>query len=150
MSRPRASHQDATPLKCEEPNRQAVISDGWQSNGYNPTVDAITPSPLGPPCDPPYTAVIFTSVRTHDDHGYQEASDRMFALAALQRGYLGVESARDPDSGLGITVSYWVDADCALAWKAVTEHARVQNQGRELWYREYVVRVATVERHYGM
>jgi len=38
--------------------------------------------------------VIFSSTRTKGDHGYARMSDRMFALAAEQPGYLGVEAAR--------------------------------------------------------
>lgn len=96
--------------------------------------------------EPPYTAVIFTSLRTFGDQGYTRMSERMVALAAQQPGYLGIESARD---GLGITVSYWVDDDAARAWKQVSEHVVAQERGRDLWYREYRVRVARVEREYG-
>jgi hypothetical protein len=55
--------------------------------------------------EPPYFAVIFTSLRTSGDKGYGAMSDRMVELAARQPGFLGVESARDGE-GLGITVSY--------------------------------------------
>jgi heme-degrading monooxygenase HmoA len=97
--------------------------------------------------EPPYTAVIFTSLRTEGDGGYAAMSEQMDELAAQQPGYLGVESARD---GLGITVSYWASADDARAWKAVAEHRVAQQLGREQWYRAYRVRIATVEREYGM
>ena len=96
---------------------------------------------------PPYTAVIFTSVRTEDDaDGYAATAARMEELAAEQPGFLGIESAR---SGLGITVSYWASAEHARAWKRVSEHLLAQQAGRERWYRGYRVRVATVEREYG-
>lgn len=97
--------------------------------------------------EPPYTAVIFSSVRTEGDHGYAVMAARMEALAAEQPGYLGYESARE--DGLGITVSYWVDDDAARAWKQVSEHAIAQQRGREVWYADYQVRVATVQRSYG-
>lgn len=96
---------------------------------------------------PPYTAVIFTSVRTADDpEGYAATSAAMEELAAAQPGYLGIESARDD---VGITVSYWATPADARAWKAVAEHRLAQRLGRERWYRRYRVRVATVEREYG-
>jgi heme-degrading monooxygenase HmoA len=96
---------------------------------------------------PPYTAVIFTSVRTEeDDAGYAEMAEAMEQLAAQQPGYLGIESAR---SNLGITVSYWASGEDARAWKLVTEHRLAQQRGRDTWYRRYRVRVATVEREYG-
>lgn len=96
--------------------------------------------------EPPYTAVIFSSLRTDGDHGYAEAAAAMGAMAATQPGYLGVESARD---GLGITVSYWRTAADAGAWKQVAEHLLVQRTGQTTWYSDYRVRVATVEREYG-
>lgn len=97
--------------------------------------------------DPPYTAVIFTSVRAAgDDAEYAAAAERMNVLAAVQPGYLGIESARD---GVGITVSYWATEADAAGWKRVVEHAEVQRMGREHWYEHYRVRVATVNRQYG-
>lgn len=95
---------------------------------------------------PPYTAVIFTSVRTEGDHGYAEASAEMERLARRQPGFLGIESAR---SGVGVTVSYWRTEDDARAWKRVAEHVEAQRRGRREWYAEYEVRVATVTRAYG-
>jgi heme-degrading monooxygenase HmoA len=96
--------------------------------------------------EPPYTAVIFTSLRTEGDSGYTLMSKRMVDLAAQQPGYLGVESAREE---LGITVSYWVDDAAAAAWKQVAEHLIAQKRGRAAWYVDYQVRVATVTRSYG-
>jgi len=96
---------------------------------------------------PPYTAVIFTSIRTDaDPDGYAATAARMDELAAEQPGFLGIESAR---SDLGITVSYWTSAEHARAWKQVAEHLLAQRTGRERWYRGYRVRIATVEREYG-
>jgi heme-degrading monooxygenase HmoA len=99
------------------------------------------------PPDPPYTAVIFTSTRTEGDNGYAVMAERIQALAKEQPGYLGYESVRD---GLvGITVSYWIDDAAAEAWKQVHEHGIAQQRGRETWYADYRVHVATVTRAYG-
>ena len=44
--------------------------------------------------EPPYYAVMFTSLRNGADaEGYAEAAERMLELAVQQPGYLGVESA---------------------------------------------------------
>lgn len=97
--------------------------------------------------DPPYIAVIFTSLRSGEDQvGYAETATAMDQLAAEQPGYLGVESARNE---LGITVSYWASAADALAWKQIAEHLVAQRLGQRLWYDAYQVRVATVTRQYG-
>lgn len=97
--------------------------------------------------------MIFTSRRrTGDpdaDASYQETSAAMVALASEQPGFLSVTSVRDPATGHGITVSYWVDDSAARSWKAVAEHLEAQQRGRAEWYSEYEVVVATVTRHYG-
>ncbi len=99
---------------------------------------------------PPYYAVIFTSQRTDaEDVAYSDMADAMVSLAKQQPGFLGAESTRGAD-GLGITVSYWqTEADIA-AWKAHTDHLLAQRIGAERWYAHYEVRVAKVERAYGM
>jgi heme-degrading monooxygenase HmoA len=99
---------------------------------------------------PPYYAVIFASQRRQgDDAGYAETAQRMAELAAEQPGYLGVESTRDAE-GFGITVSYWRDEASILAWRAQLEHAQARARGREVWYQHYELRVARVERAYGL
>lgn len=95
--------------------------------------------------DPPYLAVIFTSLRTPGDGGYTATARRMEELAAEQPGYLGIESARE---GVGITVSYWETEEDARAWKRIAEHLAAQRAGRERWYEEYAVRIAHVTRDY--
>lgn len=102
---------------------------------------------IAPTPEPPYTAVIFTALRTEVESGYAATADRMEQLAAEQPGYLGFESARGPD-GLGISVSYWIDDGAAKAWKQVGEHLLAQQRGMTQWYDEYRVRVATVHRDY--
>jgi heme-degrading monooxygenase HmoA len=104
---------------------------------------------LAEPGDPPYTAVIFTSVRlpAADEPDYAATAARMQQLAAEQPGYLGIESATS--DGTGVTVSYWTTPEAARAWKAVAEHAAAQVVGRRRWYADYRVRIATVERDYG-
>ena len=96
--------------------------------------------------EPPYYAVIFTSLRTEGEDGYGEMADRMEELAKRQPGYLGFESARD---GLGISVAYWRGLEDIAAWKRQVDHAEAQRKGRAIWYREYRVRVAKVEKDYG-
>lgn len=95
-----------------------------------------------------YVAVIFSSLHSGTDgEGYGAMAERMETLAAEQPGYLGIESARNPD-GSGITVSYWATESDAAGWKRVSEHLAAQNAGRDRWYDSYRVRVATVTREY--
>jgi heme-degrading monooxygenase HmoA len=108
-------------------------------------VSASNAAPARTP-EPPYWAVVFTSVRTDaDEAGYARAAERMVELAQRQRGYLGYESARDA-SGLGLTVSYWDSRESIARWRADVEHAEAQRLGRERWYASYSLRVCRVER----
>ena len=92
--------------------------------------------------EPPYYAVIFSSIREEGDEGYAEMARRMQELAKNQEGFLGVESVREE---LGITVSYWRDRASIARWKADLEHLEAQRLGRELWYTAYRIRIARVE-----
>lgn len=93
-------------------------------------------------------AVIFTSQHSTKLEGYDELSDRMAELAAKQRGFLGIESARNA-AGFGITVSYWASLEDIARCKAVAEHRAAQARGNTQFYDRYSVRVCSVERSYG-
>ncbi len=94
---------------------------------------------------PPYYAVIFTSVATENNTGYSEMAEIMEELAQQQEGYLGIESARNE---IGITVSYWKDLESIRKWKQNIDHLEAQRKGRASWYKSYTVRIALVEREY--
>lgn len=114
-----------------------------------PTAAAM-PAPFARLPSPPYYAVIFSSQRTGDDEaGYAEAADRMMRLASQQPGFLGAESVRGAD-GFGITVSYWDSEEAIAAWRAHAEHAATRAEGRRRWYAHFELRVARVERAYGL
>lgn len=100
---------------------------------------AVTPQP-------PYYAVIFTSIRTEGDSGYGEAANSMLELAARQPGFLGVESARNE---IGITVSYWATLEAIKSWKENMVHRQAQTRAKD-WYKSFRVRVCRVEREYGI
>ncbi|MGC5325963.1 antibiotic biosynthesis monooxygenase family protein [Brevibacillus sp. SYSU BS000544] len=102
-------------------------------------------SPFANTPNPPYYAVIFSSVRSEGDNGYSEMGDRMVELAKQQPGFLGVESVRDA-SGFGITVSYWESEEAIKAWKDNAEHRVAQAKGKAEWYQNFITRVCKVER----
>lgn len=102
-------------------------------------------SPIAATPEPPYYAVIFTSARTDVERGYGAMAERMVQLAALQPGFLGVESVRGAD-GTGITVSYWDSERAITDWRQHAEHQVAQRLGREVWYADFALRVAKVER----
>ena len=88
--------------------------------------------------EPPYYAVVFSSLRNGEDEaGYQAAALRMLELAALQPGYLGAESARGGDR-FGITVSYWAsEAAIGAALVGYGEDGRVQRIEQAGWIIDY-------------
>jgi len=94
---------------------------------------------------PPYYAVIFTSTKIDKDIGYGAMSERMVELVQRQDGFLGFESAREE---LGITVSYWRDEASIISWKTELEHQEAQAKGKSIWYTDYKIRIAKVERDY--
>jgi heme-degrading monooxygenase HmoA len=97
----------------------------------------------------PYYAVIFSSTRSaQDEAGYEKMAVRMVELAKVQKGFLGVESARSPD-GLGVTISYWSSLEDITDWKKHSEHQLAQELGRSQWYESYTTRICKVEREYG-
>ena len=96
---------------------------------------------------PPYYAVIFTSLRTTADSGYLEMSAAMLDEVHKQPGFLGFESARQE---IGITVSYWKDLESIKAWREHAQHSIARQRGREVWYKSFRVRICKVEREYGM
>ncbi|MFK8061474.1 MAG: antibiotic biosynthesis monooxygenase [Polaribacter sp.] len=94
----------------------------------------------------PYYAVIFTTLTEENLDGYIEMANKMEELAKLQKGYLGIESARND---IGITVSYWQSLEAITNWKNNLEHTEARNLGREKWYKKYQLRICKVEREYG-
>ena len=95
--------------------------------------------------EPPYYAVVFTTVRTQEQSGYPETNARMEELVREVPGYLGMDHAQNP-GGLGITVAYFRDADALTQWRTNAEHQAAQQRGRAHWYQSYTIHIAKVER----
>ncbi|MEU1183152.1 antibiotic biosynthesis monooxygenase [Streptomyces sp. NPDC005820] len=98
--------------------------------------------------EPPYYAAVFTTVRTEDQSDYAETSARLEDLVKGVPGYLGMDHAQTP-GGLGITVSYFRDADALTEWRTDVEHRAAQQRGRAQWYQSYTLHIAKVERSHG-
>lgn len=71
----------------------------------------------------PYYAVIFTSTQKEYIEGYQDMAIKMEELAKTQKGFLGIDSAKET---VGITVSYWESLEAIKNWKQNTEHLLAQ------------------------
>ncbi|MFD0990399.1 antibiotic biosynthesis monooxygenase family protein [Mariniflexile jejuense] len=93
----------------------------------------------------PYYAVIFTSTQNENVEGYSDMAEKMETLAKQQKGYLGMDSARNT---VGITISYWESLEAIKTWKQQTDHLVAQQKGRQDWYSWYKVKICKVEREY--
>ena len=99
--------------------------------------------------EPPYYAVVFTSINAAVDHTEHVAlSRRLVEIASGYDGFLGIEAARNPD-GTGVTAIYWRSLEAIQAFARDPEHRIAKQKGRELWYSHYLIRISRVERDYG-
>ncbi|WP_327429972.1 MULTISPECIES: antibiotic biosynthesis monooxygenase family protein [unclassified Streptomyces] len=98
--------------------------------------------------EPPYYAVVFTSVRTEGDNGYDETAERMGELVKEIPGFLGEDAARTP-GGLGITIAYFRDEASIDEWRHHMEHQAAKKYGRAHWYERYTLHIAKVEHSHG-
>ena len=90
--------------------------------------------------------VIFRAKPHRLDQAYRETAERLRRLALEQYGCLDFVSVCEGDRE--IALSYWPDLASIAAWKADPEHRAAQEQGRALWYGDYQVEVARIERGY--
>jgi heme-degrading monooxygenase HmoA len=97
--------------------------------------------------EPPYYAVIFTSLKIQDDLGYKDMAEEMLNILEDFDGFLGAESFRGED-GFGVTISFWESLEALNLWKSDPKHKEAQKLGREIWYKKYKIRIAKVERDY--
>ncbi len=95
----------------------------------------------------PYYAVIFASIRTEGDNGYSLMADLIENKLKDFDGYLGMDHATD-ETGVRLTVCYWESMEAIAAWKNDKEHLEAQLLGKAVWYEDYSVRVARVEKAY--
>ncbi len=100
---------------------------------------------IAPTPEPPYYAVIFSSVQSDTIEGYDAMAERMEQLAKDQKGFLGMESARQE---LGITVSYWESLEAIKLWKYNSAHSVARERGKNEWYKAFKVRICKVEKDY--
>ena len=93
----------------------------------------------------PYYVVIFTSTKVEAENNYADVANNMVELAAMQQGFIGVESARNE---IGITVSYWESLEAIKNWKNNAQHLIAQQLGKDVFYQSYITRICKVEREY--
>ncbi|MFF4270656.1 antibiotic biosynthesis monooxygenase family protein [Streptomyces sp. NPDC001536] len=113
-----------------------------------PASSPTTPALPVPAHQPPYYAVVFTSLRTDETTGYDATAERMGELVQEVPGFLGEDSARTP-GGLSITIAYFRDLAGIEQWRRNAEHREAKEHGRAHWYERYVIHIARVEHSHG-
>lgn len=91
--------------------------------------------------EPPYYAVIHTSINTNVDDEYKRAGAELFMALQETPGFLGAEHARNQD-GFGVTVSYWDSLETIETWRSKA----VSILGEREWNQQFITRVCKVER----
>lgn len=91
--------------------------------------------------------VIFTSVRSKHQEGYDEMDQRTYELVEKQEGYLGSESYSN-EEGKCVTIIKFDSKENIRKWKDHSVHKVAQEKGRNLWYDHYNVKICKVEREY--
>ena len=95
--------------------------------------------------NPPYYAVIFTSILDHQDPEYFRINDLLRKQAEKMEGFLGEDSSRNE---YGISISYWRDLDSIEVWRQNSEHRWAKEKGKKDFYKAYNIRIARVENEY--
>ena len=76
---------------------------------------------------------------------YAEHAQRMSELARSMPGYIE-HKVFIAEDGERVTLVRFADAEGHNGWRTHPEHRAAQKTGRESYYREYSIAVATVER----
>lgn len=97
-------------------------------------------------------AVIF-EVQPKDGHrdAYVDIAAGLKPSLATIDGFISIErfqSLADPDKLLSL--SFWRDETAVAAWRALPVHRAAQGSGRGEHFTDYRLRVAEVDRDYGM
>jgi heme-degrading monooxygenase HmoA len=93
--------------------------------------------------------VVIFRARSHQmDDAYNATALAMRDKAIAEYGCKEFVFASTPD-GEEVALSYWPDEASVARWKRDQEHQAAQAKGRQIWYANYRVQVATIQRDYG-
>ena len=96
-------------------------------------------------------AVIF-EVEPHPDHkdGYLEIAASMRALVDQVDGFISVERFQSlTNEGKLLSLSYFRDEKAVEDWRNLVAHRQAQAQGRDKYFKDYRLKVASILRDYG-
>jgi heme-degrading monooxygenase HmoA len=95
--------------------------------------------------------IIEYELRPGVDAEFRAALEEMLAKVRTIDGYLGEEPCRSlATETKRVTISYWRDEAALAAWRNDADHKRVMLLGRRALLAWYRIRVARIERDYGV
>ena len=97
-------------------------------------------------------AVIF-EVEPHPERkdAYFDIAANLRPLLAEIDGFISIERFESlVQPGKILSLSFWRDEEAIRAWRNGPEHRAAQAAGRNGIFKDYCLRIATVERDYGM
>jgi len=97
-------------------------------------------------------AVIFEVVPKSDGRqAYLDAAASLRSQLEASDGFVSVERFESlTQPGKLLSLSFWRDEEAVRRWRSLGEHRLVQKAGRERIFADYRLRVASVDRDYGM
>jgi heme-degrading monooxygenase HmoA len=97
-------------------------------------------------------AVIF-EVLPHPEHRqhYLDTAAALKPLLEAMPGFIGIERFESlAQPGKLLSLSFWRDEEAVAAWRRLEAHRAAQSAGREHYFADYRLRVASVLRDYGL
>lgn len=82
---------------------------------------------------------------------YFDLAGRLRPLLEGRDGFLSIERFQSvTEPGKFVSLSFWRDEQAVEKWRREVPHVEAQLAGRDRIFRDYRLRVATVQRDYGM
>ena len=97
-------------------------------------------------------AVIF-EVHLHDQHRqeYLDIAAELRPLLLEIDGFISIERFESlSESGKLLSLSFWRNEAAIAEWRNLEKHRHAQTKGRKSIFSDYRLRIATVDRDYGM
>ena len=97
-------------------------------------------------------AVIF-EVNLHRQHRqeYLDIAAELRPLLLKIDGFISIERFESlSESGKLLSLSFWRDEAAIAEWRNLEKHRQAQARGRNVIFSDYHLRIATVDRDYGM
>ena len=82
---------------------------------------------------------------------YLDMAARLRPLLAQIDGFVSIERFESlTQPGKLLSLSFWRDEQAIAAWRALEAHRGAQDAGRRTLFEDYRLRIATVQRDYGL